>query len=493
VTVTKYVNTAGTVGTQDGSTVTSGNSGTAAFATMDQFIDWLVANDATISDSYICECSGSAADTVAVAVTGLTVASSRTITIRGNRGESDGFYDGDALISTSHYRLAITTSSNCITVSENDLTIDGIQFNHTPGDSFRSCVTPSTNVNGLIVQKCRFRNAGNSRSAIGNNGSAGSYGSSPTVTYRNNLSVAFNSPDVDIFVSNFNTPTINLYNNTFYRGASGNAIKVDTNGGSGAAVANIKNNICANTGAAPFSVAGNWTANYDTNGTDTGAIGTTNEVDLQPGSDDLDDLFTARGTGTGADFTLINGGAAHDAGISSGMPTDDIRDEARTGSYDLGCFEIQAAGGSPYTLTGDAGSYTLTGIAAGLKAGRKLAGAAGSYAITGQDATLTYTPDSGSPFTLVADAGSYTLTGVAAGLRATRRLTGAAGSYTLTGQAATFGTRAYRLVAAAGSYTMTGVAATLSTTGSELIWTPVTPAGGTWTPETPAGGTWTPQ
>jgi len=77
----------------------------------------------------------------------------------------------------------------------------------------------------------------------------------------------------------------------------------------------------------------------------------------------------------------------------------------------------------------DAGSYALTGSAAGLKAGRKLAGDAGSYSLTGNTATLDYS-GSGSK-TLSADAGSYSLTGSAAALRAGRRVTAAAGGYRL--------------------------------------------------------------
>jgi hypothetical protein len=168
-------------------------------------------------------------------------------------------------------------------------------------------------------------------------------------------------------------------------------------------------------------------------------------------------------------------------------------------------------GGTGYTLTADSGSYSLTGVAAALRATRALAGAAGSYALTGQDATLTYTP-AGGEFTLTADAGSYALTGVAAGLKSGRKVAGAAGSYSLSGQAAGL-RRGRNLVAAAGSYTLTGVAATFRQTyaldadagsyvitgmsasleySNQGIWTPVSAAGGTWTPATPAGGTWTP-
>lgn len=133
-----------------------------------------------------------------------------------------------------------------------------------------------------------------------------------------------------------------------------------------------------------------------------------------------------------------------------------------------------------YILTADAGSFTLSGTAAALEAGRYLAANAGSYTLTGQDvtfvvdrvltaesgsfsltgtdATLTY---SGTTYTLTADPGSYTLTGTDAALEAGRLLAASPGSYTLTGQDATL-TRDAVLTAASGSYTLTGTAAALN-------------------------------
>lgn len=102
-----------------------------------------------------------------------------------------------------------------------------------------------------------------------------------------------------------------------------------------------------------------------------------------------------------------------------------------------------------YTLTAAAGSYVLTGNAAGLKRGLMLTAAAGSYAVTGVAAGQRRT------YALAAAVGAYTLTGVAAGLARGLRLSGAAGAYVLTGNAAAM-RRGAKLVAAAGTYTLTG-------------------------------------
>lgn len=113
-------------------------------------------------------------------------------------------------------------------------------------------------------------------------------------------------------------------------------------------------------------------------------------------------------------------------------------------------------------IVSNQGSYSLTGNAAGLVAARKLAASQGSYSLTGIAATLTYTP-AAAAYTLTADAGSYALTGRAAGLIAKRVLVASAGSYVLTGRSAGFNGQRL-LVASSGSYSVTGRAATLTYT-----------------------------
>ena len=65
--------------------------------------------------------------------------------------------------------------------------------------------------------------------------------------------------------------------------------------------------------------------------------------------------------------------------------------------------------GTSYTLTAEAGSFTITGQDANLEHHRSLAADAGSFTITGFDATLTYNPV--QSYTLTADAGSFVITG----------------------------------------------------------------------------------
>lgn len=112
--------------------------------------------------------------------------------------------------------------------------------------------------------------------------------------------------------------------------------------------------------------------------------------------------------------------------------------------------------GVAYTLSGSAGSYTITGQSASFNVARALAGAVGSYTITGQSAGFKVTR------ALAGAAGSYSITGQSASFKVDRALAGSAGSYTITGQSGTFaytpggGAISYSLFGDSGSYSITG-------------------------------------
>ncbi len=141
---------------------------------------------------------------------------------------------------------------------------------------------------------------------------------------------------------------------------------------------------------------------------------------------------------------------------------------------------FKGAGGGGATITGDSGSYTLTGTAATLKAGRKLAADSGTYNLTGTAAALKVgrklTADSGTytltgtavafkrGYALGAESGTYTVSGTSVNLKAGRKLTADSGSYALTGTDVTLNyspAGSYNLTAESGTYTLTGTAATL--------------------------------
>lgn len=165
-----------------------------------------------------------------------------------------------------------------------------------------------------------------------------------------------------------------------------------------------------------------------------------------------DDLFALMvAAGTAAYSLTAAAGNFSLTGVAAGLRA------TRTLSMAAGAYTLtgKAAGLVPARkVTASTGAYTLTGVAAGLLAARKLNSAAGAYVLTGIAAAFLLGKG------LTAGTGSFTLTGVAAGLRATRKITAAVGSFTLSGQAAGL-LRGLLLTAAAGTYTLTGKAASL--------------------------------
>jgi len=228
--------------------------------------------------------------------------------------------------------------------------------------------------------------------------------------------------------------------------------------------------------------------------------GTVDSASYSAGVNDASAPFTV-GTGTGG---LYMDGRVDELGVWKRVLTAGERTELYNSGSGRDYAYISGAGGPTYTLTGDAGAYTVTGQAASLLAARKLTTDAGSYAVTGraasllagrklltdagaysvsgQDASLlasrllatdagSYAVSGQDPSLLVsrllsADAGSYATTGQSATLLASRLLAAEAGVYTLTGRDATLvytplGGATYTLAADAGSYTLSGAAVSL--------------------------------
>jgi hypothetical protein len=131
-----------------------------------------------------------------------------------------------------------------------------------------------------------------------------------------------------------------------------------------------------------------------------------------------------------------------------------------------GWEQVVGAGSGPtnYTLTCDAGAYTLAGQNATLTLARKLALDAGAYAYAGQDAALRVDRK------LALDAGAYSIAGQDASLQVERRLALDAGAYAYAGQDATLtytpgaGAVAYTLACDAGAYVISGGDAALTHT-----------------------------
>ncbi len=150
---------------------------------------------------------------------------------------------------------------------------------------------------------------------------------------------------------------------------------------------------------------------------------------------------------------------------------------------------VSGGGGSPYTLTADAGAIAITGNAAGLSVNRTLTADAGALAIagsaatlafnraliadtanvaiTGNAASLVFTPVGGPTYTLPADSASIAISGAATSLVRGYNLALDAGAVSISASdAALMATR--KLIADAYAAVIAGADATLTYTPAVL-------------------------
>lgn len=112
-------------------------------------------------------------------------------------------------------------------------------------------------------------------------------------------------------------------------------------------------------------------------------------------------------TTTGDDCALVISEHPVTTGTSSSAPVFTMTASGTAGNQGGGSavvFRMRST--VAYTLTCAVGAYTWTGVAAGLKVGRKLACDGGPYTWTGVAATLTYTPAPSGPALLDSDFGN---------------------------------------------------------------------------------------
>lgn len=107
-----------------------------------------------------------------------------------------------------------------------------------------------------------------------------------------------------------------------------------------------------------------------------------------------------------------------------------------------------------YTLTAEKGTFTFTGIAAGLRAERKVVAAAGAFVMNGQSASLE------RGYEVLSEKGTFTLSGQPAALRVARRVAANAAAFNLTGVAARL-IQARQMDADAGAFVLDGKPAIL--------------------------------
>lgn len=337
-TVQRYVNTASSGG--DGTTNDTSGA-TAAYASLSS---WEANAGGSATDDYIVDCCGTAADTTGVTVDFATNITTGSVTIRGNRSHAAGFYTGNAVISTSHYRLVVGNVSVCLELREANTTVDGIQLEHGHSTGSRSaiCLVNTTANSHTTIKNNRVRNTSSVDWGIGPTTGIG--GSSHTRNIENNLVVGFDVAGISCRAVNFANHTWNVYHNTVYGEATADGIFIES-GTDGTPVFNIKGNAIANSGTGQDIDASGVTAgtvNYADNATDQYNLGTTNEIDLGATTD----AWTSPGTAQSSDFSVKNTSSALYNAVNPTLVSTDITGFTRDGTnHDVGAFEFQAAGG----------------------------------------------------------------------------------------------------------------------------------------------------
>lgn len=338
-TVQHYVNTASVGG--DGTTNNTSGA-TAAFASLSSWeANVGAANNA--GDHYIVDCCGTAADTTAVTVDFVNNITTGSITIRGNRSDAAGFYTGNQVISTGHYRLNAGDSA-FTNVAEANCTVDGIQVIPT-GGAFRHGI--GNVAQGAVVRNCRVHTTSGTRVGIGQDVVVGHSG---TTVYENNLIVNFDN-GIEFEADSFRTPTVTFRHNTIYGDGAAAGIRFTAQANGGGAWT-LKANAIANNGAGNDFIdgatgIGSATVTYADNALENSET-TTDEIALgTPAS-----AWTSPGTTASSDFTVKNTSSALYNAVNPTLVTTDITGFTRDGTnHDVGAFEFQAAaaaGSLPY-------------------------------------------------------------------------------------------------------------------------------------------------
>jgi len=139
------------------------------------------------------------------------------------------------------------------------------------------------------------------------------------------------------------------------------------------------------------------------------------------------------GAPNAVDLRLKASATSEDGGKSSGMPTTDIVGQTRSGSYDIGCWEIQASGTD---ISASTDSLTLTENTATVNAETSIAAGVDSLTLTEYSASVSLGVD------ISATTDSLTLSEQAASINAETNVNSTTDSLSITTYAATVSTTA---------------------------------------------------
>lgn len=335
-TTTRYVNTASTAGGDGTTNATSGTN--RAYATMSA-AEAAVQGTINSGDETVVLCCGTAADTTAVTINGSTV--NGKLIFRANPDDAAGKYTGNLHWSTSHYRLSRSTAGNTVTISDANVTLDGLQIELTntggSGDAAVGFESGSTGTQNLLSLRLRC-------SDTGGGGVVYAYSSSRTINITNCVISKFITNALYIEATD-SAAVLNVYNNTFTNDFStSDTYPAVAAYNFAAGKISIKNNAFIGSASSPILVdpsvaytrthnAGpNCAANDSAGGVSiTGSAWTSHVENLAGG--DLRPKQDLSGSLDGAGQTYANDNKA---------PETDITGATRA-TFDIGAFYVEAA------------------------------------------------------------------------------------------------------------------------------------------------------
>lgn len=294
----------------------------------------LVTGDETLT----CLCAGTVADNATVIWDGWTVGVSNFITVKGDRDQSDGFYDGFLQYHTGFYRMEQSGTSNTLQPIESFTVIDGIQIRVTK--PVGSAAGIKIGIRDVVTKNCRIFTTLNvgSRRGIWH---AGSLSASSLSEIENCIVAGFvGVASSGVRVDFGGTGTVHIFNCSIYDcnvGILNNA----TN--SSSTVLSTNNVLFNNTD--DHSQLSSGPLVIDHCATEQGAGEGTNAQTITTPTDDMEDPENA--TPDSRDVRLKTTGVLEAHGTTgAGIPTVDIIGTARDGSTpDIGAWEIVAVGG----------------------------------------------------------------------------------------------------------------------------------------------------
>lgn len=167
-TVTRYVNTASTPGGDGTTNATDGGDANRAYASLNEWEAAEQTDLVTDGDIHVVKCSGTAADTTAVNITGWTTGASNYIQIETDSALSNSRHSGKW--DTSAYRLELSSGGDVITINEDYIRFYGLQISFgTTSTSNWDCVYQQSGTGVYYFEKCIFK----STSSTGTGGRRG--------------------------------------------------------------------------------------------------------------------------------------------------------------------------------------------------------------------------------------------------------------------------------------------------------------------------------